>query len=115
MRFRSYTLFPFCRYGVGYHLTLVKSPNFEEERIVSLIREQVPTAKMAGNVAAELSYILNEDSTKQFKPLFEKLEGIQIFVIFFINDVYLFIYTVESQLFEPRRRKENGSNNREFE
>ena len=71
-------MFIFSRYGVGYHLTLVKSSTFKTNETTSLISEHIPTAKMVGNVAAELSYVLNEDTTKHFKRLFEKLEGIII-------------------------------------
>ena len=62
------------QYGIGYHLTLVKSPSFDAETIFSFIEEQVPTAVQKGNVAAEVSYILSEDSKEKFQSLFEQLE-----------------------------------------
>lgn len=67
------------RFGVGYHMTLVKGDNFNENRTISLMSEMVPTAKMSSNVGAEMSYVLEEESSKQFKPLFEILEGQYIF------------------------------------
>ena len=63
------------RFGVGYHMTLVKGDTFNENRTISLMSEMVPTAKMSSNVGAEMSYVLEEESSKQFKPLFEILEG----------------------------------------
>ena len=63
------------RFGVGYHMTLVKGDNFNENRTISLMSEMVPTAKISSNVGAEMSYVLEEESSKQFKPLFEILEG----------------------------------------
>ena len=55
-------------------MTIVKGSDFKENEIVSTITKIIPTAKMTGNVAAELSYTLNEDTSKDFKNLFEKLE-----------------------------------------
>ena len=68
------SLFLKKRFGVGYHMTIVKGPHFKENETVSTISKIVPTAKMTGNVAAELSYTLNEDTSKDFKQLFETLE-----------------------------------------
>eukprot|EP00111_Clytia_hemisphaerica_P020496 TCONS_00060371-protein len=62
------------RYGVGYHMTIVKSPEFDETKTCSLVNTTIPSAKMVGNLGAEMSYILEESSTKQFKGLFEQLE-----------------------------------------
>lgn len=68
------SLFLKKRYGVGYHLTLVKSSEFNENKTSSLVIEKIPTAKMVGNVAAEMSYILQEDTSKSFQGLFQALE-----------------------------------------
>ena len=64
------------RYGVGYHMTIVKGTEFNESETVKLVNNTIPSAKMVGNIGAEMSYILEESSTKLFKGLFEQLEGI---------------------------------------
>ena len=48
-------------------MSLVKSPTFDAESTFSLVQEHVPTAKLVGNVAAEVSYILDEESTGMFQ------------------------------------------------
>ena len=71
-----YTYLNICvRYGVGYHLTLVKGSNFKETKTKSLFAEKLPTSKLVGNIGAEMSYILDEQNVKQFKDLFIALEG----------------------------------------
>ena len=62
------------RYGVGYHLTLLKSPSFDAEATHDLIKRHTPTAELKSNIAAEASYILHEDSRHLFKGLFEEFE-----------------------------------------
>ena len=56
-------------------MTIVKGPNFQENQTRNLIAKAVPTSKVVGNLGAEMSYILEEESTKYFKHLFEQLEG----------------------------------------
>ena len=56
-------------------MTIVKSPQFQETQVVSMINKMIPTAKQVGNIGAELSYILEHESSKMFKNLFECLEG----------------------------------------
>ena len=65
-------------------MTIVKSPQFQENKVVSLIHDLIPTAKQVSNIGAELSYILDNDSSKMFKSLFESLEG-GWFVLLFLN------------------------------
>ena len=66
-------------------MTIVKSPQFQETRVVSLIHEMIPTAKQVGNIGAELSYILDHDSAKVFKDLFQRLEGGLFFATVLLN------------------------------
>lgn len=73
------------RYGVGYHMTIVKGPDFQENQTQSLIANKVPTSKMVGNLGAEVSYVLDEQSTKYFKGLFEELEGLWYSLLFPIS------------------------------
>ena len=56
-------------------MTLVKGPEFQERKIISLISESIPSAKITSNVSSEISYILQEDDTHHFKELFETVEG----------------------------------------
>ena len=56
-------------------MTIVKGPEFDETKTCRLVNTSIPSAKMVGNLGAEMSYILEESSTKQFKGLFEQLEG----------------------------------------
>ena len=56
-------------------MTIVKSPQFQENKVVSLVHELIPTAKQVGNIGAELSYILDHESARAFKDLFEHFEG----------------------------------------
>ena len=58
-------------------MTIVKGNNFNELDTVKMVNTTIPSAKMVGNIGAEMSYVLDESTTKQFKGLFEQLEGIQ--------------------------------------
>lgn len=57
-------------------MTIVKGTEFNERDTVNMVSQTIPSAKMVGNLGAEMSYILEESSTKLFKGLFEQLEGI---------------------------------------
>ena len=92
-----FVLLHFRRYGVGYHLTLVKNSDFNEMGTDKIIVDAVPTAKMASNGQSEISYLLEHEHSKKFRDLFEKLEGmfsyqIDLFVQFFSGNDKLFIY-----------------------
>ena len=56
-------------------MTIVKGSEFNELETVKSVSNAIPSAKMVGNIGAEMSYILDESSTKLFKGLFEQLEG----------------------------------------
>ncbi|XP_040829656.1 phospholipid-transporting ATPase ABCA3-like [Ochotona curzoniae] len=62
------------RYGVGYHLVIVKNPNCDVERISVLIFDYVPTAALENDVAAELSFLLPKEYTYRFEDMFAELE-----------------------------------------
>ena len=57
-------------------MTLVKGPDFHENETISLVSGAVTSAKLVGNLGAEMSYILDQESSKHFKGLFKVLEGI---------------------------------------
>ena len=75
------------RYGVGYHMTMVKEESCDPSRVERAVKSVVPNAEQVTDVGAELSYILPSSSTPSFPQLFDKLEaektalGIQSFGI----------------------------------
>uniref|UniRef100_H0XNJ0 ABC transporter domain-containing protein n=1 Tax=Otolemur garnettii TaxID=30611 RepID=H0XNJ0_OTOGA len=62
------------KYGVGYHVIMVKKPDCDIENIVQLINQHIPTASLESNVASELSFILPKEYTQRFEALFIELE-----------------------------------------
>ena len=64
-----------CRYGVGYHMTIVKETTCDSSQVEGLIKSMVPQAEQVTDVGAELSFILPSNSTAQFPDLFDTLEG----------------------------------------
>ena len=75
------------RYGVGYHLTLVKEASCDSSRVERLFKSFIIDAKKVTDIGAELSFILPSSSTPLFPNLFDRLEadkfslGIQSFGI----------------------------------
>ena len=68
----------FCsvtRYGVGYHLTLVKDIFCVSSRVEQIVKSFVPEAEQVTDVGAELSFILPSSSTPSFPNLFDKIEA----------------------------------------
>ena len=63
------------RYGVGYHLTMVKDPSCVSSRVEQLVKSFVSEAEQVTDVAAELSFILPSSSTPSFPDLFDELEA----------------------------------------
>ncbi|KAK3753339.1 hypothetical protein QZH41_015277 [Actinostola sp. cb2023] len=69
------SLFLKSRYGVGYHLTLVKdAEKFNENVTINAIKRVVPSAEILSNVGAELEFVLNREAAKSFESLFLELE-----------------------------------------
>jgi ABC-type multidrug transport system ATPase subunit len=62
------------RFGVGYHMTLVKTPSCDVSKVERLITSSVAGSKMVGNVSSELSFILPRDQSTAFPELFGSLE-----------------------------------------
>eukprot|EP00047_Mylnosiga_fluctuans_P017551 m.62475 g.62475 ORF g.62475 m.62475 type:complete len:1711 (+) comp7137_c2_seq6:34-5166(+) len=76
------TLFLKGRYGVGYHLTIVKArdPMTQADlcrlnQLTSLVKEHVPDAELVGNVGAELTFILPREASSHFAKLFQAMEA----------------------------------------
>ena len=68
------TLF-LIRYGVGYHLTIVKDDSCDPSQVERAVKSVVSDAEKSTDVGAELSYILPSSATGSFPQLFEKLEA----------------------------------------
>ncbi|XP_031559324.1 ATP-binding cassette sub-family A member 3-like isoform X2 [Actinia tenebrosa] len=68
------SLFLKSRYGVGYHLTLVKDREFNENMTINAVKRFVPSAEILSNVGAELEMVLNKEAAKSFESLFLDLE-----------------------------------------
>jgi ABC-type sugar transport system ATPase subunit len=62
------------RFGVGYHMTLVKSPSCDTSAVERLIVSSVPGSKLVGEASAELSFILPREQSSVFPQLFTSLE-----------------------------------------
>ncbi|XP_070562934.1 phospholipid-transporting ATPase ABCA3-like [Ptychodera flava] len=69
------SLFLKKKYGVGYHMTIVKKRSCDVERISSIVQHHVPDAELENNIGAELSYILPHESSANFEALFTELES----------------------------------------
>ena len=63
------------RYGVGYHMTVVKEPGCVSHNVEQLVTSYVPDAKQVTDVGAELSFILPTSATTKFPDLFDSLDG----------------------------------------
>ncbi len=71
-----YPFFVFVnRYGVGYHMTLVKEPNSDSSLVEKVVKDFIPLAEKVTDVGMELSYILPTNSASKFADLFEQLES----------------------------------------
>ncbi len=70
-----------CRYGVGYHLTVVKEPVCDSMAVSGLISQHIKDAERVTDIGAELSFILPSQSVSQFPTLFDLLDGNYITVI----------------------------------
>ena len=65
---------PDLRYGIGYHMTIVKDRSCDSSQVEKLVRSLVPKAEQVTDVGAELSYILPSSATPSFPELFDRLE-----------------------------------------
>ena len=63
------------RYGVGYHMTLVKEQLCDSAQVTDVVQSIVRGAEQVTDVGAELSFVLPSSATPQFPELFETLEG----------------------------------------
>ena len=63
------------RYGVGYHMVVVKEAECDSVRVTDLVNSLVQGAEQATDVGAELSFVLPSTSSSSFPALFDALEG----------------------------------------
>lgn len=63
------------RYGVGYHLTLVKNEGCNQNAVTSLIVSHVPNAQLLSSVGAEMEFLLSGEHSSGFERLFQEIEG----------------------------------------
>ncbi|XP_068671756.1 phospholipid-transporting ATPase ABCA3-like [Montipora foliosa] len=68
------SLFLKSKYGVGYHMVTVKEPTCDVSKVISVVKNHVPTAQVESNIGAELSFILPSEATGKFEKLFLELE-----------------------------------------
>ncbi|XP_065191574.1 phospholipid-transporting ATPase ABCA3-like [Sycon ciliatum] len=68
------SLFLKSRYGVGYHLTVAKGSQCDENRVASFIVKSIPNGRMVSSVGAEMAFILPSEATGSFPQLFEDME-----------------------------------------
>ena len=65
------------RYGVGYHLTLVKEDGCDVDQVLGFVKGAIPSASLADDVGSEITMILPSDTSGVFSKLFTELENSQ--------------------------------------
>eukprot|EP00051_Salpingoeca_urceolata_P027249 m.480607 g.480607 ORF g.480607 m.480607 type:complete len:1709 (+) comp21902_c0_seq1:465-5591(+) len=68
------SLFLKGKYGIGYHMTVVKSPQCDVAAVTALLAKHVPNVQLSGNVGLELTYILPRENSSSFEGMFRELE-----------------------------------------
>jgi ATP-binding cassette subfamily A (ABC1) protein 3 len=68
------SLFLKSKYGVGYHMVIVKDPHCNTKAVKDVILSYIPTASVESEHASELSYILPREMSSHFEQLFSELE-----------------------------------------
>ena len=63
------------RYGVGYHMTMVKGSKCDSGLVTGLVKDTVSGAEQVTDVGAELSFLLPSQSAQQFPDLFDILDS----------------------------------------
>ena len=60
--------------GVGYHLTIVKTPSCDVDQLRDEIMSQIFMARIERNEAEEVTFVLPSNQVSKFGKLFETLE-----------------------------------------
>eukprot|EP00043_Microstomoeca_roanoka_P008399 m.80908 g.80908 ORF g.80908 m.80908 type:complete len:1735 (+) comp14227_c0_seq1:159-5363(+) len=63
------------RYGIGYHMIVVKDQGCDASSVTYVVQAHVPTAVMEANIGAEITYLLPRNSSSAFPALFSELEN----------------------------------------
>eukprot|EP01135_Chromosphaera_perkinsii_P008446 Nk52_evm14s1360 gene=Nk52_evmTU14s1360 len=69
------SLFLKSKYGIGYHMVVVKEEGCASEACTELLRKHIPEAQLVSDVGAEISYILPSNESSAFGPMFRELEA----------------------------------------
>ncbi len=70
-----YLIMLYHRYGVGYHMVVVKGSECDSAKVSQLVKSHVPGAQQVTDVGAELSFVLPSTSSAEFPGLFDAIEG----------------------------------------
>ena len=65
------------RFGVGYHLTMVKEPLCDVDHVTNVISTLIRGVQKVSDTSSETTFILPFSSTSQFPSLFDYIEGIK--------------------------------------
>ena len=63
------------RFGVGYRLVCVKNEDCKPKDVTVLLKNFIPSVEIETDIGTELSYILEENYSSQFKDIFSSLEN----------------------------------------
>eukprot|EP00043_Microstomoeca_roanoka_P013498 m.132210 g.132210 ORF g.132210 m.132210 type:complete len:1829 (+) comp15771_c0_seq2:231-5717(+) len=77
LRTMGSSLFLKSKFGVGYHMTVVKEPNCDVGGLNSVITRHVADAAMVTNVGTELTFVLPQHGAPAFPAMFEDLDAAQ--------------------------------------
>jgi hypothetical protein len=65
------------RFGVGYHMTFVKTPTCSTGMLENVMSRHIRDADLTADVGTEVSFLLPKSNTPQFPGLFEELDANQ--------------------------------------
>eukprot|EP01137_Pigoraptor_chileana_P029004 Opistho-2@13608 len=69
------SMFLKSRFGVGYHLTVVKKSGCNEDAVADAVARNVPGSRPSGNAGAELSFVLPREESHLFPQLLDSLDS----------------------------------------
>ena len=63
-----------CFEGVGYHLTIVKTPTCDVKNLLAAVKYEIPMTQLVSDEAKEVMFLLPSNQATKFEGLFEVLE-----------------------------------------
>ena len=60
--------------GVGYHLTVVKTPTCDVNSLLAAIKSEIPLTQLVSDEAKEVMFLLPSNQSSKFEGLFKTLE-----------------------------------------